>query len=167
MSASRNQWRSELSADNKPSKSAIARKTVKEYRRNNAPRKRVSVRLGNVVRLQPFWFRALTLRQGRFSSFRFLFNPTWFTFYFFRSVLFDAATANRHTVSMQRSVMFLCPTCGAKYRVTSIEASTEPTRPIACISCGEPLSGHDGAFFLKYFLIERPKRAQAAPLQAS
>jgi predicted RNA-binding Zn-ribbon protein involved in translation (DUF1610 family) len=78
----------------------------------------------------------------------------------------DGAIAARHTLLMQRSVMFLCPICGAKYRMTRMEALDEPTRPIACIACDGPLSGRDGEFFLKYFLIERPKHAEAAPLQA-
>jgi hypothetical protein len=68
---------------------------------------------------------------------------------------------------MQKSATFLCPICGAKYRVTSIEASNEPTRPIACIACDAPLSDREGAFFLKYFLVERPNRAQPAQLKAS
>jgi predicted RNA-binding Zn-ribbon protein involved in translation (DUF1610 family) len=81
--------------------------------------------------------------------------------------IIDGAIAARHILLMQRSVMFLCPTCGAKYRMTRMEALDEPTRPIACIACDGPLSGREGEFFLKYFLIERPKRAHAAPLQAS
>jgi hypothetical protein len=69
--------------------------------------------------------------------------------------------------SMNRSVLFLCPCCGGKYRLTHIEASSEPPKPVACIICGEPLAASDGEFFNKYFLIERPRRPHAAPLHAS
>jgi predicted RNA-binding Zn-ribbon protein involved in translation (DUF1610 family) len=69
--------------------------------------------------------------------------------------------------SMQRSVSFQCPTCGAKYWLTRMEASAEPTKPIACVSCGEPLTAREGEFFLKYFLIERPQKPRTIPLHAS
>jgi predicted RNA-binding Zn-ribbon protein involved in translation (DUF1610 family) len=68
---------------------------------------------------------------------------------------------------MQRSVLFLCPSCGAKYRLTCMEALTEPTKPIACVSCSEPLAAREGDFFLKYFLVERPHTSHALSLQAS
>jgi predicted RNA-binding Zn-ribbon protein involved in translation (DUF1610 family) len=68
--------------------------------------------------------------------------------------------------SMNRSVLFLCPSCGAKYRLTRIEASGEPTEPLACLTCGEPLAARDGEFFNKYFLIERPRKPRAVSLQA-
>ena len=60
---------------------------------------------------------------------------------------------------MNRSVLFLCPECGAKYRLTCIEALAEPTNRVACIACGEPLPDREGEFFNKYFLIERPRTA--------
>jgi hypothetical protein len=68
---------------------------------------------------------------------------------------------------MNRSVLFLCPCCGARYRLTHIEASNEPTPPVACITCGEPLAARDGEFFNKYFLIERPRKSHAVPVHAS
>jgi hypothetical protein len=40
-----------------------------------------------------------------------------------------------------------------------MEALAEPTKPIACISCGGPLAAREGEFFLKYFLIERPPKS--------
>jgi predicted RNA-binding Zn-ribbon protein involved in translation (DUF1610 family) len=58
---------------------------------------------------------------------------------------------------MQTPVQFLCPACGAKYQLTRIEASSEPEKPVACLSCGGRLAGREGAFFNKYFLIERPR----------
>ena len=69
--------------------------------------------------------------------------------------------------SMNRPVLFLCPHCGAKYRLTRIEALGEPTKPLACISCGESLAAREGEFFNKYFLIERPRKPHAVSLQAT
>jgi hypothetical protein len=69
--------------------------------------------------------------------------------------------------SMNRSVLFQCPSCGATYRLTRIEASGEPTKPVACLTCGEPLAARDGDFFNKYFLIERPRKSHAISLRAS
>jgi len=58
------------------------------------------------------------------------------------------------------STRFECPNCAAKYEVVRAEAPREPTteREVACLSCGEPLSGREGPSVLKYFLIERPNR---------
>jgi NAD-dependent SIR2 family protein deacetylase len=69
--------------------------------------------------------------------------------------------------SMNRSVLFQCASCGAKYRLTRIEACSEPTRPVACITCGEPLAAREGEFFNKYFLVERPRKPHAISLQGS
>jgi len=68
---------------------------------------------------------------------------------------------------MQHPVTFSCPECDAKYQLTRIEASAEPTRSLACICCGGPLSAREGEFFLKYFLTERPQRSRALSLRAS
>jgi hypothetical protein len=38
----------------------------------------------------------------------------------------------------------------------------EVDEKIACISCGGTLSGREGAFILKYFLVNRPKEKQAS-----
>ncbi len=59
----------------------------------------------------------------------------------------------------QPPASFLCPNCGAKYRLIKIEApiAAVPDLEISCRSCGEPLQGREGDFFLKYFLVERPK----------
>jgi hypothetical protein len=48
-----------------------------------------------------------------------------------------------------------------------MEALDAATKPIACVACDEPLSGREGEFFLKYFLIERPKNAKPVQLKAS
>jgi hypothetical protein len=53
---------------------------------------------------------------------------------------------------------FYCPDCKTKYQIVRMESpSIGVDDKIACISCGEPLSGRDGAFILKYFLVNRPE----------
>jgi hypothetical protein len=67
---------------------------------------------------------------------------------------------------------FTCPGCGAKYRLVKIEApiAVVPDCEVACRSCGSPLPGREGEFFLKYFLVERPRgakrRTASAPIVA-
>jgi hypothetical protein len=60
----------------------------------------------------------------------------------------------------QAGTPFDCPHCAAKYRVIKIEATAAavPDRQITCLSCGGPLHGRDGAFFLKYFLVDHPRK---------
>jgi len=60
------------------------------------------------------------------------------------------------------SVLFNCPNCGSKYEVVRVEAPPRPQtdREITCLSCGGPLHGRQGAFILKYFLVERRKTAR-------
>jgi predicted RNA-binding Zn-ribbon protein involved in translation (DUF1610 family) len=60
---------------------------------------------------------------------------------------FDAPEETGIMSSMNRSVLFRCPSCGAKYRLTRIEALGEPTKPLACITCGGPLAAREGEFF--------------------
>jgi len=57
-------------------------------------------------------------------------------------------------------VLFRCPNCDAQYKIVRVEALAEPTtdREITCLCCGGPLHGREGKFFLKYFLVERPRR---------
>src|SRR5580700_7647855 len=74
---------------------------------------------------------------------------------FHARVSFDVSASLSHSSLTQSSEQFVCG-CGARYRLARIEALSEPAAPIACISCGRPLSGREDAFFLKYFLIERP-----------
>jgi predicted RNA-binding Zn-ribbon protein involved in translation (DUF1610 family) len=55
-----------------------------------------------------------------------------------------------------QSVKFICPNCGALYRLVRAEAGPKSgDREITCRSCGAPLQGRKGRFILKYFLIER------------
>jgi hypothetical protein len=44
--------------------------------------------------------------------------------------------------------------------VVQVEAPSDPVE-ITCRSCGGPLQGRDGRFLLKYFLVD--KRRKAAP----
>jgi predicted Zn finger-like uncharacterized protein len=62
--------------------------------------------------------------------------------------------------SSQASVRTNCPHCGAAYKVVQIEAPSDPVE-ITCRSCGGPLQGREGRFLLKYFLVD--KRRKAAP----
>jgi predicted Zn finger-like uncharacterized protein len=55
-----------------------------------------------------------------------------------------------------------CPHCGAAYRVVEIEAQSDPVE-ITCKSCGGPLEGRRGPFLLKYFLVDKRRRAPAKP----
>jgi len=51
---------------------------------------------------------------------------------------------------------FTCPNCGAFYQVVKAEAGPETdTREITCRACGGPLTGRDGKFVLKYFLLRK------------
>lgn len=62
------------------------------------------------------------------------------------------------------SAEFNCPNCEAQYRVVLAEAPPGPTtdREITCLNCGGPLSGRQGPFLLKYFLISRLRRGIVA-----
>ena len=53
-----------------------------------------------------------------------------------------------------------CPHCGAAYKVVQVEAPSDPVEVISR-SCGGPLQGREGRFLLKYFLVD--KRRKAAP----
>ncbi len=56
------------------------------------------------------------------------------------------------------STRFVCPNCGAIYRVIRAEAGPETLdREIACRSCDGPIDGREGRFVLKYFLVGRPR----------
>ena len=56
---------------------------------------------------------------------------------------------------------FICPNCGAYYQVVKVEAGPETdNREITCRSCGGPLSGREGQFVLKYFLLRNTGRSR-------
>ena len=58
-------------------------------------------------------------------------------------------------MSQLESAPFYCPHCGAKYRIARLEVPPTHDREIRCISCSGALPGREGAFLLKYFLVER------------
>ena len=68
--------------------------------------------------------------------------------------------AYAESMSAQASVRTNCPHCGAAYKVVQIEAPSDPVE-VTCRSCGGSLPGRDGRFLLKYFLVD--KRRKAAP----
>jgi predicted Zn finger-like uncharacterized protein len=52
---------------------------------------------------------------------------------------------------------FICPHCAAEYRVVRVMADPAlADREITCRNCGGPLQGREGAFVLKYFMVNRP-----------
>jgi DNA-directed RNA polymerase subunit RPC12/RpoP len=56
---------------------------------------------------------------------------------------------------------FQCPQCSAKYHIVKIEADLATRdREITCLGCGSPLVGRQGAYFMKYFLVDRPAQQQ-------
>jgi predicted Zn finger-like uncharacterized protein len=63
-------------------------------------------------------------------------------------------------MSAHASLRINCPHCGAAYKVVQVEAPSDPVE-VACRSCGGPLPAREGAFLLKYFLVD--KRRKAAP----
>jgi hypothetical protein len=56
---------------------------------------------------------------------------------------------------------FVCPHCAAQYKLIRVEAtSSTPYREIICLSCGAPLAAREGAYVLKYFLVQQPSQRQ-------
>jgi len=54
-----------------------------------------------------------------------------------------------------------CPHCAAKYKVVRVEAvASVPNREVTCLSCGGLLHAQEGAFILKYFLVDRLSQQQ-------
>jgi predicted Zn finger-like uncharacterized protein len=51
-----------------------------------------------------------------------------------------------------------CPNCGAHYHVVKAQAGPETKgREVICRACGGPLSGREGKYVLKYFLLAKPR----------
>ena len=51
---------------------------------------------------------------------------------------------------------FACPNCNSLYELVKVEAGPETVhRKVACRSCDAPLSGIEGKFVLKYFLLRK------------
>ena len=59
---------------------------------------------------------------------------------------------------MSNAEQFVCPNCGAKYRIVRTEGPSVSDREVTCLSCGAPFPAREGKFVLKYFRIDRPKR---------
>ena len=60
-------------------------------------------------------------------------------------------------MSKLKPAPFYCPACKAKYELVRTEFPAGGDDPqIVCIGCGALLPGREGAFILKYFLVERP-----------
>jgi NAD-dependent SIR2 family protein deacetylase len=54
---------------------------------------------------------------------------------------------------------FTCPNCKALYEAVKVEAGPETTnREPTCHVCGGPLTGREGKFVLKYFLLREAVR---------
>ena len=62
-----------------------------------------------------------------------------------------------------QSSSFNCPNCNAAYRLVRAEGDPHANyREITCRTCGAPLSGREGRFILKYFLVDRPRTQATA-----
>ena len=56
---------------------------------------------------------------------------------------------------------FNCAQCNALYQVVKVEAGPETVdHEITCRACSGPLTGRDGKFVLKYFLLRKAARLQ-------
>ena len=53
-----------------------------------------------------------------------------------------------------------CPHCGAKYNLVRVEAPSTADREVNCLTCGGPLPAREGAFIIKYFLVDRLSQRQ-------
>jgi hypothetical protein len=56
-------------------------------------------------------------------------------------------------------ISFTCPNCQALYQVVKVEAGRETAfHDVPCLACGAPLSGRDGEFVVKYFMLRHGTR---------
>lgn len=62
---------------------------------------------------------------------------------------------------MTESVRFNCPNCGAGYKIVRLVA--ESSIRSTCRRCGGRLQASEGAYILKYFLVDRPKGVASTP----
>ncbi len=69
-----------------------------------------------------------------------------------------APVAYAAAMSEQASVRMNCPHCAAAYRVVRVEAPSDPVE-VTCRSCGGPLQARSGRFLLKYFLVDKRRKA--------
>ena len=60
-----------------------------------------------------------------------------------------------------RPTDFVCPGCGAHYRVVRVKGEVDPPgRLLLCTACKRPIKATDGEYMLKYFLVSRPRTKQ-------
>jgi predicted Zn finger-like uncharacterized protein len=63
---------------------------------------------------------------------------------------------------------FTCPNCNAFYQVVQVEAGPETKDyEVTCRVCGSPLSGREGKFVLKYFLLREAIRRKRGGAKAN
>jgi transcription elongation factor Elf1 len=64
-------------------------------------------------------------------------------------------------IAVQHPTDFICPGCGAGYKVVRIKAEADPPhRLIHCKVCKRSLAPTDKEYILKYFLISRKQGAK-------
>jgi hypothetical protein len=57
---------------------------------------------------------------------------------------------------------FHCPNCNALYQVIKVETGPETVgREITCLCCEAPLIGREGNLVVKYFLLQKGRRARS------
>src|SRR5262245_33950766 len=60
---------------------------------------------------------------------------------------------------MTGAVDFVCPRCTSRYKLVGVRAEPEvPSYLLHCKVCKEPLPPTDGAYALKYFLVDKAKK---------
>jgi hypothetical protein len=56
---------------------------------------------------------------------------------------------------------FRCPHCGTDYKLVRARAEEiGKDRGVTCLSCDGPLTAREGAFVMKYFLVDKPAPRQ-------
>ena len=72
-----------------------------------------------------------------------------------RARMYCRAPHARSGMGQSGSTPFACPNCGAQYEIVRVEKDTVVAgEQVTCRRCGGPLSGRDGRFILKYFLVD-------------
>jgi len=60
---------------------------------------------------------------------------------------------------MTEGAVFVCPGCTSRYKIVRVRAEPEHrSHLIHCRVCKEPLPPTDGAYALKYFLVDKAKK---------
>jgi hypothetical protein len=66
-------------------------------------------------------------------------------------------TMTLNELSKSEPIAFSCPSCEAKYKIVTIEASDVQQGRISCVKCGFPFPAGEGDVIFKYFLVGRPR----------